>query len=105
MIRQIMRDVEELQHQFGSAQNESLASNSRAREDTRPERRQDRDSAAAVAEALRMQTAFGAAAARRLLTRRGIAAEVAERALAGRRDQRQVPDRRLAARPAASFAQ
>lgn len=96
LIRQIMRDVEELQHQFGSAQNEPLSSSRRARNETRPDRRQDRAGAAAVAEALRMQTAFGAEAARRLLSRRGIAAHVVQRALAGRRDPRQVPDRRLA---------
>lgn len=99
MIRQIMRDVEALQHQFGSAQNEALpAASLRGRDASRPERRQDRASAATVTEALRMQSAFGAEAARRLLTRRGIAAKVAERALAGRRDARQVPDRRLASR-------
>lgn len=96
MIRQIMRDVEELQHQFGSAQNESLAGSTRGRDAGKPERRRDRNTAAAVVEALRMQSAFGAEAGRRLLTRRGIAAQVAEPALAGRRDRRQVPDRRLA---------
>lgn len=55
---------------------------------TIPDRRQDRVTAAAITEALRMQTAFGRAAARTLLLRHA-GAELAERVLAGRYDPRQ----------------
>jgi hypothetical protein len=51
-----------------------------------PDRRQDRVTAAKVAEALRMKTAFGIAAARPLLPD-----HIAERVLAGRYDPRQRP--------------
>jgi hypothetical protein len=55
------------------------------------DRRQDRATAAAITEALRMKTAFDEFAAHLLLKRRSIAPDVAERAIAGRHDPRQVP--------------
>lgn len=55
------------------------------------DRRQGGATAAAIAEALRMKTAFGDFAARLLLKRRGIALAIADRALVGRYDPRQRP--------------
>lgn len=59
------------------------------------ERRSNRATAAAIQEALRMKSAFGAFAARQLLNRYGFAPALAERVLAGRYDPRQAPDRPL----------
>jgi hypothetical protein len=94
--QQIMRDVEELQHQFASAQTASLPCV--GKQDSMQDRRQDSATALTVTEALRMKTAFGVEAAHRLLTRSSVAADVADRSLAGRYDQRQHSDRRCVVR-------
>lgn len=92
LVRQIMRDVEELQNQFRSST--AAVQNSTGAVHPPPERRRDHRTATTVANALRMKTAFGAEAARRFLQRCSVQADVADRILASRHDQRQQPDRR-----------
>lgn len=55
------------------------------------DRRQYPKTAEAIAEALRMKTAFGLDAARRFLWRNKVGQAIAVRALAGRDDPRQMP--------------
>lgn len=59
---------------------------------TTPDRRQDRATAATLAEALRMKNAFSAMAGYVFAVRRQVNPDVAERVLAGRYDPRQLPD-------------
>lgn len=55
------------------------------------DRRADREAANLIAEALRMQSAFGQEAARQLLERNGVSEEVAKWMLLARYDRRQRP--------------